>query len=35
METVTILPKLQFVIPKGIRTRLKLGADQKIRAMVG
>jgi AbrB family looped-hinge helix DNA binding protein len=34
METVTISPKFQVVIPKGIRTRLKLRAGQKIQAMV-
>jgi len=34
METVTISPKFQVVIPKGIRTRLKLKAGQKIQAMV-
>ena len=34
METVTISPKFQVVIPKGIRERLKLRAGQKIQAMV-
>lgn len=34
METVTISPKFQVVIPKGIRTRLKLRAGQKIQALV-
>ena len=34
MDTVTISPKFQVVIPKGIRTRLKLKAGQKIQAMV-
>ena len=34
METVTISPKYQVVIPKTIRTRLKLRAGQKIRAIV-
>jgi AbrB family looped-hinge helix DNA binding protein len=34
METVTISPKFQVVIPKGIRTRLKLRAGQKVQAMV-
>jgi len=34
MDTVTISPKFQVVIPKGIRTRLKLRAGQKIQAMV-
>jgi AbrB family looped-hinge helix DNA binding protein len=34
METVTISPKFQVVIPKAIRTRLKLRAGQKVRAIV-
>jgi AbrB family looped-hinge helix DNA binding protein len=34
METVTISPKYQVVIPKAIRTRLKLRAGQKVRAIV-
>ena len=34
METVTISPRFQIVIPKGIRTRLKLRAGQKIQALV-
>ncbi len=34
METVTISPKFQVVIPKEIRTRLKLKAGQKVQAMV-
>ena len=34
METVTISPKFQVVIPKAIRTRLKLKAGQKVQAMV-
>ena len=34
MEIVTISPKFQVVIPKGIRTRLKLRAGQKVQAMV-
>jgi len=34
METVTISPKYQVVIPKTIRTRLKLRAGQKVRAIV-
>jgi AbrB family looped-hinge helix DNA binding protein len=34
MTTVTISPKFQVVIPKGIRTRLKLRAGQKVQAMV-
>jgi AbrB family looped-hinge helix DNA binding protein len=33
METVTISPKVQVVIPKGIRTRLKLRAGQKVQAL--
>ena len=34
METVTISPKFQVVIPKEIRTKLKLRAGQKVHAMV-
>ena len=34
METVTISPKFQVVIPKGIRERLKLRAGQKIQAIL-
>jgi AbrB family looped-hinge helix DNA binding protein len=34
METVTISPKFQVVIPKDIRERLKLRAGQKIQAIV-
>jgi AbrB family looped-hinge helix DNA binding protein len=34
METVTISPKFQVVIPKAIRTRLGLRAGQKIQAIV-
>ena len=33
METVTISPKFQVVIPKAIRTRLKLRAGQKVQAI--
>jgi AbrB family looped-hinge helix DNA binding protein len=33
METVTISPKFQVVIPKGIRERLKLRAGQKVQAI--
>lgn len=33
METVTISPKFQVVIPKEIRTRLKLKAGQKVQAL--
>lgn len=33
METVTISPKFQVVIPKGIRTRLKLRAGQRVQAL--
>lgn len=33
MDTVTISPKFQVVIPKGIRTRLKLRAGQKVQAL--
>ena len=34
MEIVTISPKFQVVIPKGIRERLKLEPGQKIHAIV-
>ena len=34
MTTVTISPKFQVVIPKGIRERLKLRSGQKIQAIV-
>jgi AbrB family looped-hinge helix DNA binding protein len=34
METVTISPKYQVVIPKAIRAMLKLRAGQKVQAMV-
>ncbi|MBE0658051.1 MAG: AbrB/MazE/SpoVT family DNA-binding domain-containing protein [Bryobacteraceae bacterium] len=34
METVTISPKFQVVIPKEIRTRLNLKVGQKVQAMV-
>ncbi len=34
METVTISPKFQIVIPKGIRERLKLRPGQKVQAIV-
>ncbi len=34
METVTISPKFQVVIPKGIRERLKLRPGQKVQAIV-
>ena len=34
METVTISPKYQVVIPKAIRARLKLKAGQKVQAIV-
>ncbi len=34
MDTVTISPKFQVVIPKGIRERLKLRAGQKVQAML-
>jgi len=34
MDTVTISPKFQVVIPKEIRSRLKLRAGQKVHAMV-
>jgi AbrB family looped-hinge helix DNA binding protein len=34
METVTISPKFQVVIPKSIREHLKLRAGQKVRALL-
>jgi AbrB family looped-hinge helix DNA binding protein len=34
METVTISPKFQVVIPKDIRERLKLSPGQKVHAIV-
>ena len=34
MDIVTISPKFQVVIPKGIRVRLKLQPGQKVHAMV-
>ena len=34
METVTISPKFQVVIPKGIRERLKLRSGQKVQAIL-
>ncbi|MSO51569.1 MAG: AbrB family transcriptional regulator [Acidobacterium sp.] len=34
METVTISPKFQVVIPKGIRERLKLRPGQKVQAIL-
>ena len=34
METVTVSPKFQVVIPKSIRERLKLKAGQKIQAIL-
>ena len=34
MDTVTISPKLQVVIPKAIRERLRLAAGQKVQAIV-
>ena len=34
METVTISPKFQVVIPKGIRERLKLSPGQKVHALL-
>jgi AbrB family looped-hinge helix DNA binding protein len=33
MDTVTISPKFQVVIPKDIRLRLKLRAGQKVQAI--
>lgn len=33
MDTVTISPKFQVVIPKGIRDRLKLKAGQQVQAI--
>jgi AbrB family looped-hinge helix DNA binding protein len=33
METVTISPKFQVVIPKAIRDRLKLKAGQQVQAI--
>lgn len=34
METLTISPKFQVVIPKSIRERLRLAAGQKVQAIV-
>ena len=34
METLTISPKFQVVIPKAIRSRLKLRPGQKIQAIL-
>jgi AbrB family looped-hinge helix DNA binding protein len=34
METVTISPKFQVVIPKDIRERLKLRPGQKVQAIL-
>ena len=34
METVTVSPKFQVVIPKGIRESLKLAPGQKIQALL-
>ncbi len=34
METLTISPKFQVVIPKAIRERLGLSAGQKVHAIV-
>ena len=34
METVTISPKFQVVIPKAIRDRLKLRPGQKVQAIL-
>ena len=34
METVTISPKFQVVIPKNIRESLKLAPGQKVQAIV-
>jgi len=33
MDTLTISPKFQIVIPKRIRERLKLSAGQKVQAI--
>ncbi len=35
MDTVTISPKFQVVIPKGLRERLKLRSGQKVQALSG
>ena len=34
METITISPKFQVVIPKDIRDRLKLRPGQKVQALL-
>ena len=34
METLTISPKFQVVIPKGIREMLKLSPGQKVQAVL-
>jgi AbrB family looped-hinge helix DNA binding protein len=34
VETITLSPKFQIVIPKEIRDRLRLRSGQKIRAIV-
>lgn len=34
METITVSPKFQVVIPKGIREKLKLTPGQKIQAVL-
>ena len=34
METVTVSPKFQVVIPKGIREKLSLWPGQKVQAIV-
>ncbi len=34
METITISPKFQVVIPKAIRERLKLRSGQKVQAIL-
>ncbi len=34
METLTISPKFQVVIPKSIRERLRLSPGQKVQAVV-
>ena len=34
METLTISPKFQVVIPKGIRETLKLSPGQKVQAVL-